>query len=227
MNEAAPEIDELIRRALDARLADVHVSMPGEVVSYDAGTQTATVRPCVKRVIFSEDDEQVEEEYPPIQNVPVGFPGGAALTLHIELVAGDTGDLVFSTYSHNEWQATGRVSAPGDLKPHNLGSAKFYPGIRHKKNAAPDADNSIGKPGGLRLRFEDDSINVGDGSDRAVLAGDATSGLAKLLSDLLQAGASAGGSGAANFTAAKLALTELLATPAWPGAVSGKLRVEP
>ncbi len=161
MNEAAPELDELIRRALDARIADIHVSMPGEVVSYDAASQTATVRPCLKRVIFSEDDDQIEEEYPPIQNVPVSWPGGSGLTLHIELTAGDTGDLVFSTFSHNEWQATGRVSAPGDLKPHNLGAAKFYPGLRHKKNAAPDTDNSIGVPGGVRARFESGAMRVG------------------------------------------------------------------
>ena len=161
MNEASPELDELIRRALEARVADVHVSMPGEVVSYDAATQTATVKPCLKRVVFSEDDEQVEEAYPPIQNVPVGFPGGAGFTIHFQLTAGDTGDLVFSSASHNEWQATGRVSAPGDLKPHNLGSAKFYPGIRHKKNAAPDTDNSIGVPGGLRAHFDSSFLRIG------------------------------------------------------------------
>jgi hypothetical protein len=227
MNEASPELDELIRRAIEARVADVHVSMPGEIVSYSASTQTATVRPCLKRVVFSEEDDQVEEELPPIQNVPVSWPGGSGLTIHGVLASGDTGDLVFSTNSHNEWQATGRVSAPGDLKPHNLGSAKFYPGIRHKQNAAPDTDNSIGKPGGLRLKFQAGSIDVGDGSDLAVLAGGPTSGLGKLLSDILQAGVTAGGPGAPNFTAAKLALTTLLATPAWPGVVGGKLAVEP
>lgn len=161
MNEAAPELDELIRRALEARIADVHVSMPGEIVSYDAATQTASVKPCLRRVVFSEDDEQIEEEYQPIQNVPVSFPGGAGFTIHFELAAGDTGDLVFSTFSHNEWQATGRVSAPGDLKPHNLGAAKFYPGIRHTKNPTPDTDDSIGVPGGVRARFEGSAMRVG------------------------------------------------------------------
>jgi Phage protein Gp138 N-terminal domain len=164
MNEASPELDELIRRAIEARVADVHVSMPGEIVSYSASTQTATVRPCLKRVVFSEDDDQIEEELPPIQNVPVSWPGGSGLTIHGVLAAGDTGDLVFSTNSHNEWQATGRVSAPGDLKPHNLGAAKFYPGIRHKKNAAPDTDNSIGKPGGVRAHFDTAFLRVGPAS---------------------------------------------------------------
>lgn len=170
MNEAAPELDELIRRALEARIADVHVSMPGEIVSYDAATQTASVKPCLRRVVFSEDDEQIEEEYQPIQNVPVSFPGGAGFTIHFELAAGDTGDLVFSTFSHNEWQATGRVSAPGDLKPHNLGAAKFYPGIRHTKNPAPDTDNSIGVPGGERLHFTELGASMGTGAQAVVLA---------------------------------------------------------
>ncbi len=99
----------------------------------------------------------------------VSWPGGSGLTLHGTLTAGDTGDLIFSSSSHNEWQATGRVSTPGNLKNHDLGSAKFYPGIRSRQNAAPDTDNSIGIPGGLRIHFGG-TANVGSGSDFVALA---------------------------------------------------------
>lgn len=169
MSDALPSLSEIVERALASGAANVNTSMPGVVVSYDAATQTATVRPCLKRVLFSEDDEQVAEEIPPIENVPVSFPGGAGFTIHFPLAAGDTGDLIFSQASHNEWQATGNVSAPGDLKPHNLGAAKFYPGLRHRKNTAPDTDVSIGLPGGLRIHFGG-TVNIGGGSDFVAMA---------------------------------------------------------
>ncbi len=166
----APTLAELLEVALRDDRAEIHVSMPGEIVSYDAAKQTALVRPMLKRVVFTEDGEQVHEELPPVANVPVVWPGCAGLTVHGVLEPGDTGDMVFSSWSHNEWQATGRASAPGDLKTHGLGGAKFYPGLRHSKNAAPDADNSIGKPGGLRLHFGSAAIRAGAGGDFVALA---------------------------------------------------------
>lgn len=169
MSDALPSLSEIVERALAARLADVHVSMPGIVVSYDAATQTATVQPALRRVLLSEDDDLVAEELPPIENVPVSWPGCAAFTIHGTLAAGDTGDILFSSWSHNEWQASGRVSTPGDLKPHNLGSAKFYPGLRSRANAAPDTDNSIGKPGGLRIHFGS-TVDVGAGGQFVALS---------------------------------------------------------
>lgn len=222
-----PTTTELIRRALASRLADVHVSMPASVVSYDAATKTATIQPGIKRVLFDDNEDRVVEEIPPIPNVPVEFPGAGSLSLHFALTAGDTGRLSFFTNSIAEWRQTGKPSEPGSLKIHDLGACVFTPGLRHSGNVNSDADNSIGKPGGLRVGFETSRVTVGDGSDLAVLAGDATSGLAKLLTDILQAGASAGGPGAANFTAAAGVLSALLATPAWPAAVGGKLAVEP
>ncbi len=166
----APTLAELFEVALRDDRAEIHVSMPGEVVSYDPAKQTALVRPMLKRVVLTSDGEQVHEDLPPIANVPVSWPGGSGLTIHGELEPGDTGDVVFSSWSHNEWQATGRASAPGDLKTHGLGGAKFYPGLRHSKNPAPDADNSIGKPGGLRLHFESAVIKAGAGGDFVALA---------------------------------------------------------
>lgn len=226
MNEATPEIDELIRRALDSRIADVHVSMPGEIVSYDASTQTATVKPCLRRVMFDADDEQIAEEYPPIQNVPVSWPGGAGLTIHGTLVAGDTGDLVFSTYSHNEWQATGRVSTPGDLKPHNLGAAKFYPGLRHKKNPAPDTDNSIGKPGGLRAHFGQDAVSIGDGSDFVALAQKVLAELTALKGFITSAAATeASAAGLGGMTALSTAISSAWPSPTGVGA--SNLKADP
>ena len=214
MADALPTLPEIIERALASRNADIHVSMPGEIVSYDAATQTATVRPGLRRVLFDAEDNQVAEEIPPIQNVPVSWPGGSGLTLHGTLAAGDTGDLIFSTYSHNEWQASGQVSTPGDLKTHNLGSAKFYPGLRNKKNAAPDTDNSIGLPGGLRLHFGASAVSAGSGGAFVALASLVLAELNKIAATLLT-GSNGGGPVvfATPYTPASVAASNLKADP--------------
>lgn len=160
MADVEPTLAELIRRALESRIAQVRVSMPGKIVDYDPATKTATVQPCLSDVLFDEDDNRVTKDLQPIQNVPVVFPGGAALDQHIVLAADDTGDLVFATNSINDWQSSGNVAAPGDLRLHPLGSAKFYPGLRHNGNVPPDTDNSIGEPGGTRARFVNGVMHV-------------------------------------------------------------------
>ncbi len=235
MADAEPSLAELIGRALESRLASVRVSMPGIVKSYDAATKTATVQPALSDVVFDDEDERFTNEIPPIQNVPVVWPSCGALSMHAKLEDGDTGDLVFATNSISDWQISGQVAAPGDLRLHPLGSAKFYPGLRHAKNTLPDTDESIGIPGGLRARFVGGVMHVSTtptGGDSVVLAGDATGGLGKALSDILNAGVSAGGPGAPNFTAALAVLTALLTTPpdgsAWrAAAASGKLKADP
>ncbi len=151
MADAEPSLQELIRRALESRLAQVRVSMPGAVKSYDPATKTAVVQPALSDVVFDENDERVVNEIPPIQNVPVVWPSCDALSIHANLSAGDTGDLVFATNSISDWQRSGQTAAPGNLRLHPLGSAKFYPGLRHEKNTLPDTDESIGIPGGRSL----------------------------------------------------------------------------
>ncbi len=221
MSDALPTLSEIVERALASHANDIHVSMPGIVVSYDAATQTAKVTPALRRVLLTEDGDQIAEEIPPLENVPVVWPGCSGLTVHGVLAAGDTGDLIFSTWSHNEWQASGRVSTPGDLKPHNLGAAKFYPGLRSRANAAPDTDNSIGIPGGLRLHFGA-AASFGGGAQFVALASLVTAQLNALKSAI------SGAVVVPNDGGASLKSTLLAALGSWPASVaSGNLKADP
>lgn len=226
MADAEPSLAELIRRALESRVAQVRVSMPGVVVSYDATSKTAVIQPALSDVVFDDDDQRVVSELKPIQNVPVVFPSGGRLSLHFTLEPGDTGDLVFATNSISDWQRSGQVAAPGNLRPHPLGSGKFYPGLRHDKNTLPDTDESIGIPGGLRLKFEEGAISAGLGGDFVALA-------AKVLAELTAlkgfiAGAAsveAGASGLGGMTALNTAIASAWPSPAGVGA--SNLKADP
>jgi len=170
MSEAEPTLPELIRRAIESRIMDLHVAMPGIVVDYDPATKTATVKPALRRAIYTQDDDRTAEDIPPIPNVPVVFPGAAALDLHFNLAAGDTVLMVFNQWSPTEWRTSGAVATPGDMRLHGLGYPVALAGYRHNQNAAPDTDESIGKPGGLRLHFKTDTIEAGAGDDFVSLA---------------------------------------------------------
>lgn len=137
-----PTLVELLRRAIDSRIADVHVSLPGIVKSYDADKQVADIVPAVRRVLFNDDGDPVEEELAVLQNVPVEWPGGGGFYLHFPLAAGDEGSIVVHERSIVEWRTTGNVSTPGDLRLHALGSVTFRPGLRNDKNPRADAPAS-------------------------------------------------------------------------------------
>lgn len=191
--EADPELAELIRRAIASERADIQVSMPGIVVSYDAASETATIQPATRRARYNAEDEIVAEEINPIQNVPVIWPSCTAFSISGVLAPGDGVDLVFSTYSHSGYRNTGNVATPQDLRPQSLSYPKAYPGFKAKKDTGKDTDNSIGVPTSVgpnpsRLHFTGSGVEVGATAlDPVVTA----SKLRTILDTLLAAGAAA------------------------------------
>jgi hypothetical protein len=137
-----PTLSELIRRAVESRVADVHVAIPAEVQSYDAAKQTVVAVPLVRNVIEGDTDDLWEEDFPPIPNVPVEWPGGGGMYLHFPLTKGDTGVLTFCERSIAEWRNTGKMATPSDLRLHGLSAAVFRPGLRSNKSARTDVPAS-------------------------------------------------------------------------------------
>jgi hypothetical protein len=158
-----PEADELIVRALRSTLADVHTAAPATVVSYDPATKVAQVQLGFKRPIFDDDGEIIEEEIPPFA-ARVLFPGSSRFSINFEIEAGDGVLLIFPEHSTAEWLNSGKPSVPGDLKKHGFGSAIALPGFDPKTATKSETDNSIGVPGGLRVKFGTGAVEVGGGA---------------------------------------------------------------
>lgn len=70
---------------LQARLEEVHTTLPGVVQSYDAKTRTATVKPRINLRSFHGDVFQI----PPIPSVPVVWPSTSGFSVFGKLKAGD------------------------------------------------------------------------------------------------------------------------------------------
>lgn len=110
---------------LRARLEDVHVALPGTVTTYDKTTRLATVKPSVRLRSLHGDKLDI----PPIQSVPVVWPGSQEFSILGTLKRGDRVLLVFSEASIGNWiRGKGDVDAEDETR-FSLQDAVAIPGL--------------------------------------------------------------------------------------------------
>lgn len=131
-----------MRTAIGNAIADLHVSCPARVESYDATTQKASVKPLLKARVTDETEERVALSRPVITNVPVAFPGGGGFHCTFPLAAGDTVLLVFSDQSLDKWLSAGGEVDPGDEAIHAPSDAFCIPCVRPFNNPRASASSS-------------------------------------------------------------------------------------
>ena len=112
----------------DARFQDTHTAVPGQIVSWSATTQTATVQPMVRKPLPSADGIQTYETPPQIQNVPCYVLRGGGYLVSVPFAVGDPVWLMFSEQSYAEYLSTGALSNPKDLRRHGTGYPFAIPG---------------------------------------------------------------------------------------------------
>ena len=137
---------ENIKRGIDNRLKDVHTSMPGIVVSFNATNQTASVQPAIKRIFVSEDIDGKEilapADLPVLINVPVQYPRGGGYSMTFPVTKGDECLLVFCERSIDNWFRTGEVKEPLHKRFHNLSDATVFVGLSSQNNTVPNYNTS-------------------------------------------------------------------------------------
>lgn len=162
-----PTEAELLRSVVESILSDVHTSIPGRVVKYNATTQTADVEIVVQRAEIGASGAIVHETYPVIPNVPVGWMSGNGYSFQFTLAVGDGVWLVFSEAAIANWRETGELSPPGDTERHDLSYPIALPIARHSKQPLPL--NGVGAM--LRVP-EGGSLNITSGSAPAFVPRD-------------------------------------------------------
>ena len=124
-DETTPSLEQVIVNAIDARLMDVHTSLPGEVLSYDATKQVCSVQPCLQRVYVTGKKVKI----PVINNVPVVHPRSGGSIIHIPIKPGDQVLLIFAERSIDIWKSTGGCPDPEDSRKHHYSDAIAIPGF--------------------------------------------------------------------------------------------------
>ena len=129
--------------------SSLHCAMPGTVVSFDTATQTASVRPALKRSDVS---------LPVIRDVPVFFPGSRESAVTWPVSEGDECLLVFADFDIDRWFETGSAEEPASDRQHGLPDAFAFVGFRSRGNVLGDFPGSP--------RFFDGSVPAHNHDDR-------------------------------------------------------------
>lgn len=118
-----PSDTEITRQAVISWLDNCHTALPGRVESYDAGKQSASVLPAVKRSLKRAEDAGggwAHRSYPVIPNVKVAWLAAGGCSLQMPLAKGDSVWLCFSESCWASYRLTGEVTAPGDERRFDL-----------------------------------------------------------------------------------------------------------
>lgn len=154
-----PSLADLIQAAISARLAEVYTQLPGRVESYDAATQTASIKIMIRTPLENLDGDITLEDLPVIQSVPVSFMRGGQFFESFPLTPGDEGMCQFSMRDINEWRRTGQLVDPGDIRTHRIAGATFFPGVSssaRRLDSAHAQNYVMGKDGGTTIHFKPD-----------------------------------------------------------------------
>lgn len=186
-----PTLAEVIRRAIEARLAEVHVCLPGSIESYDKTQRRASVKPMLQRQYVDGDVESM----PIINNVPVYFPSGGGASITLPVKKGDGCVLLFSERSLDRYLAQPLVkeTETGDVRMHDISDAIAFVGVW--PFLAPQA-----------VGASDDTVRISIGVGNKVAIGGPTAELLDILSQTLQALATTTAGGFPLSSAAALAL---------------------
>lgn len=166
MARRVPSPEEIQRRAIEGQLLDVRTSMAGTIVSFDANTMRATVRPGVRVLAVDLDSPAEVDTLPDISDVPVLFPSCAFGILYWPLAAGDPVRLEFSEQDDSEfyWNADAVVPVnPGALRRHGSACVCRPEGTRGTGalGAEDAAKMFLGKPGGVGIQMDHSEVRLG------------------------------------------------------------------
>jgi hypothetical protein len=126
--ESAP-----ITQALHQFECDLRVSIPAEVISFDAVRQVVSVQPLIKEQIRVKA-VPTQVTLPILDDVPIVLPMGGGFSLTFPIKPGDECDLVFSDMAFDMWWQSGGVQKQpdGKLYRHDIGDAKAHFGLRNQ-----------------------------------------------------------------------------------------------
>ena len=97
----------------------LHCAFPGNIVSFDPDTQTASIQPAVKLGSLP---------YPVLTDVPVFMP------VPFEINPGDACLVIFSDVDIDNWFETGEASALNSPRRHSLSDGFAFVGFKVPEN---------------------------------------------------------------------------------------------
>jgi hypothetical protein len=114
-----PELDEIVRKALEDRILDLHTSMPGRVTAVHSDG-TADVKPTIRRPVPATDGGFVYEEIPVIPHALVCAFGTPSAFVAGTLTTGDFVWLLFPEADIGDFLDSGSDTEPKQVSRHQM-----------------------------------------------------------------------------------------------------------
>lgn len=150
---AQPDLSDVLEELKRTLLRDFNCIKLGNIDSYDASTQTATIKLTVKSLLNDEGGVKTYKEQPILLEVPVIVLSGGTSYLSFPTTQGDDCLVFFNDRDIENWYLTGGVSEPNTVRMHDLSDAFALVGIKNSQNLFTDIDS-----GKLKLRFDADTL---------------------------------------------------------------------
>ena len=129
MSGKIPTLSEVLEAAIDGKLDDVRVSLPGRIESYNAERRRATVQVLIMDRHVDGDGVQRAVSIAQLTDVPVAHLGMGTVRIKFPIRSGDPCWLSFASSSIAKLKAAARavVVDPGDDRHHHLTDAIAEP----------------------------------------------------------------------------------------------------
>ena len=115
-------------------MKSIHVAIPGEVLTFDSDSQTATIQPVLR--------EWNSKDSPPILlDVPVYLPGPSGCGISFPINKGDECLVIFADNCIDAWLQSGGVNNQNSYRMHSMSDGFAFVGFRSKKNKATIPEN--------------------------------------------------------------------------------------
>jgi hypothetical protein len=131
-----PSLDALLAQHKRDVLKSVNCARVGVIESFDASSQTATVKIAQQQVTsISPQGIRTIQEYPLLLAVPVVFTGGGGYTLTFPIAQGDECLVIFNDREIDNWLANGAGTTPTTGRVHDLSDGICIVGLRSNPRA--------------------------------------------------------------------------------------------
>lgn len=137
-----PDLRSLLLQHRQEIFYNLNCHQVGQIVSFDAATQTASVQIMMKRTVFNQEqliDQKLQLtpqviDYPVLVQCPVMFLTGGTSFLTFPVSAGDSCLVLFNDRDIDAWYSTGSNVQPNSQRGHNLSDGFAIVGVRNLAN---------------------------------------------------------------------------------------------
>lgn len=149
--------DEIAPQASATDRANIWTLLPGEIVDFDATTQTATVK-----LLHVPQIAGQQKPFPQLRKVPVVFPRGGGYGLTWPIAAGDPVGVRFASRNMDAWYADGGEQVADSRRMHDLSDAVAVAGDMVSSKQAIEGFSTTA----TELRSMDGKTKVELGADK-------------------------------------------------------------